>query len=78
MPLTQRYCTEFVLSLREEAEEVQLRQVLQPLGEFFLLVSRGPLCKGHIHTNDPKKVLTLASGFGTLQSTKTEDMTQQV
>ena len=78
MPLTQRYCTEFVLSLREEAEEAQLRQVLQPLGEFFLLVSRGPLCKVHIHTNDPENVLTLASGFGTLQSTKTEDMTQQV
>ncbi|MDY3240198.1 MAG: DAK2 domain-containing protein [Anaerovoracaceae bacterium] len=78
MPLTQRYCTEFVLSLHEDAEEVQLRQVLQPLGEFFLLVSQGQLCKVHIHTDVPQKVLSLASGFGTLKSKKIDDMAQQI
>ncbi|MGN1144569.1 MAG: hypothetical protein ACI4SU_08360, partial [Anaerovoracaceae bacterium] len=65
---------EFVLSLSEDADEEQLRQMLQPLGEFFLLVSRGSLCKVHIHTDVPQKVLSLASGFGTLQSKKIDDM----
>lgn len=73
-PMTQRYCTEFVLSLSEDADEEQLRQMLQPLGEFFLLVSRRSLCKVHIHTNVPQEVLSLASGFGTLQSKKIDDM----
>lgn len=63
MPLMQRYCTEYVLSLGKDTKEEWLRRVMHPLGECFMLVSRCPLCKVYIHTNDPPKVLSLASVF---------------
>ena len=74
-PLMQRYCIELVLQLSDDSDPALLRQTVQPLGEYFLLVQHGSLCKIHIHTNVPSEVLSASAQFGILQSQKIDDMT---
>ena len=55
-----------------------LRQESEPLGDYFVLAANGSLCKVHIHTNTPEKILSIASGYGTIKSSKVDDMLQQL
>lgn len=73
-----RYCTEFVMNMRNDKTLDDLRQEIQVLGEYFVLISNESLCKVHIHTDTPEKVLSLASAYGTIKSSKIDDMLQQI
>ena len=72
-----RYCTEFILEPAENADLKHLEQQLKNLGDCFLLDGKGQLKKVHIHTQQPQQVLALASGYGTVRSSKVDDMLMQ-
>lgn len=76
--LLHRYCTEFVLEPAEAACLDEMEDRLRCLGDYFLCVKNGTLCKVHIHTNVPDEVLQIAASYGVLRSQKVDDMTAQV
>lgn len=76
--LPYRYCTEFVININAGVDPEILRQEVEPLGDYFVLATSDSLCKVHIHTNIPEKILSIASKYGTVKSSKVDDMLQQL
>ena len=76
--LPYRYCTEFVMNINAGVDPEILRQEVEPLGDYFVLATSDSLCKVHIHTNIPEKTLSIASKYGTVKSSKVDDMLQQI
>jgi DegV family protein with EDD domain len=74
-----RYCTELMvrsatLPLPDPAE---VRRALRAHGGSIVVLATGTLLKAHIHTDAPDAVFQLASSWGTLESTKADDMRAQ-
>jgi len=74
-----RYCTELMvrsatLALPDPAE---VRRALRAHGGSIVVLATGTLLKAHIHTDAPDAVFQLASSWGTLESTKADDMRAQ-
>jgi DAK2 domain fusion protein YloV len=70
------YCTEFILE-GQELDVDAIRDEIAAMGNSVLVVGEPELVKVHVHTEDPSKVLSYASGIGTLTKTKVDDMSQQ-
>ncbi len=73
------YCTEFIVQLKDEAsfDENELRSPLSLMGDSLVLVKDEDLCKVHVHTNNPGRVLELAIKYGDFVTTKIENMRLQ-
>jgi DegV family protein with EDD domain len=74
-----RYCTELMvrsasLPLPDPAE---VRKALRAHGGSIVVLSTGDLLKAHVHTDAPDDVFKLATSWGTLESTKADDMRAQ-
>lgn len=69
-----RYCTEFLLEPSADADLAELETILKSMGDCCLMAGRNHLKKVHIHTQQPEQVLTLAAAYGTVRSTKVDDM----
>jgi len=54
-----------------------VRTALRPHGGSIVILTTGDLLKAHIHTDAPDAVFKLASTWGTLESTKADDMRAQ-
>src|SRR5207249_5454603 len=54
-----------------------MRTALRPHGGSIVILTTGDLLKAHIHTDAPDAVFKLASTWGTLESTKADDMRAQ-
>lgn len=76
--LPYRFCTELVLDMDNDASTDQIKSEIMPLGEYFVLSSGNGICKIHIHTNEPESVFAYAKKYGTLKSTKVDDMQAQI
>jgi len=74
--ITFQFCTE-ALIVGEGIDRGKLREQLRPLGNSMIVAGSDKRVKVHIHTNSPDEFFRIASTFGTLQSTKAEDMRQQ-
>lgn len=70
------YCTEFLV-LGEELDVERIRDELGELGDSVLVVGEPELVKVHVHTNDPARVLGLASRHGRLERVSVGDMSSQ-
>jgi DAK2 domain fusion protein YloV len=70
------YCTEFLIS-GPGLNIDQLRKELSALGESSLVVGDSELCRVHIHTEDPARLITAAAQRGRLSKLKVEDMSAQ-
>ena len=74
-----RYCTELMvrsasLPLPDPAD---VRKALRAHGGSIVVLSTGDLLKAHVHTDAPDDVFKLATSWGTLESTKADDMRAQ-
>jgi DAK2 domain fusion protein YloV len=70
------YCTEFLL--RGQGLDVErLRSEIAALGNSALVVGEPDLVKVHVHTDDPPRVIALASSYGRLDRLSVGDMSSQ-
>jgi uncharacterized protein len=70
------YCTEFLIA-GQELDETTARAHFASLGDSLLVVGDGEVLRVHIHTDDPGRALTYASGLGRLRRVKVQDMSEQ-
>ncbi|KGQ23045.2 DAK2 domain-containing protein [Thermus filiformis] len=70
------YCTEFLMEGVEVPIE-RIREAVAPFGDSLLVVGAEGYVKGHIHTNDPDRLLATVARFGRMLRTKVEDMSEQ-
>lgn len=70
------FCTEFLLSgVQVETREIQ--DAVASFGDSLLVVGAEGFVKGHIHTEEPEKLLALVARYGTMVRSKVEDMSEQ-
>ena len=72
-----RYCTELLVRGASLPEPAAIRAALRDHGGSIVVLRTGDLLKAHVHTDAPDAVFALASGWGTLESTKADDMRAQ-
>lgn len=72
-----RFCTEVLVRGNEIPANKAIRHALRPLGASIVVLETGNMLKIHIHTNTPGKVYALVQTWGTLESTKADDMREQ-
>ncbi len=70
------YCTEFILQGRELDVE-RIREEIAAMGNSVLVVGEPELVKVHVHTDEPARVISYASGLGTVAKLNVGDMSQQ-
>ena len=70
-----RYCTGFLVAGAFPRE--QLERELAPLGDSLVVVSDGELVRAHVHTDDPGRALSAATGLGELSGVEISDMYAQ-
>lgn len=73
------YCTEFIVDLKDPVnfDENVLKSVLSYLGDSLVVVKDDNLCKVHVHTNRPGRVLEDAQKYGEFVTLKIENMRLQ-
>lgn len=72
-----RYCTELMVRSASLPDAAVVRTALRQHGGSIVVLSTGDLLKAHIHTDAPDAVFQLAGTWGTLESTKADDMRAQ-
>lgn len=70
------YCTEFLI-VGEGLDVEDIRQRIAALGNSVLVVGEPELVKVHVHTDDPSKVITLATALGRVERLNVGDMSTQ-
>ncbi len=70
------FCTEFLLA-DVEVPTQQIRELVAPYGDSLLVVGAEGFVKGHIHTEEPEKLLAEVARFGRMVRSKVEDMSEQ-
>jgi len=71
------YCTEFIVERTNKKNPGKLRAFLEGLGDSLVLVEDDEIIKVHVHTNHPGMALEEALTYGTLMTTKIENMKNQ-
>lgn len=74
--ITFAYCTEFILKTNK-IDDLQIRDLMMPLGDSLAVVSYDDIIKVHVHTNEPNKALEIALRYGRLETIKIENMIAQ-
>ena len=70
------YCTEFLLS-DVEVPTSEIQKLVEPYGDSLLVVGAEGFVKGHIHTEEPEKLLAEVGRYGRMVRSKVEDMSEQ-
>jgi len=70
------FCTEFLLS-NVTVSTREIKKLVAPYGDSLLVVGAEGFVKGHIHTEDPEKLLADVAHYGTMVRSKVEDMSEQ-
>ena len=71
------YCTEFIIERKNNKNPGKLRAFLEGLGDSLVLVDDDEIIKVHVHTNHPGMALEEALTYGSLMTTKIENMKNQ-
>lgn len=72
-----QYCTEAMVRGAQLPSSNEVRAALRPFGGSIQVVVTTDLLKLHVHTDTPQAVFTLAARWGTVETTKAEDMRAQ-
>lgn len=72
-----QFCTEVMLRGSALPTATQVRSQLRVLGGSIVLIAASDRMKIHIHTNAPQQVFDLAGSWGTVESTRADDMRKQ-
>ena len=70
------YCTEFLIQ-GQKLDVEDIREKILALGNSVLVVGEPELVKVHVHTDDPGRVIALASSLGKLDRLNVGDMSSQ-
>jgi len=71
------YCTEFIIHKENDRDPAELRAFLETIGDCVVVVDDDEIIKVHVHTDNPGNALTCGLTFGTLVSSKIENMREQ-
>ena len=70
------FCTEFLLSdVTVPTKEIQ--KLVEPYGDSLLVVGAEGFVKGHIHTEEPERLLAEVARYGRMVRSKVDDMSEQ-
>ncbi len=70
------FCTEFLLA-DVSVPTAEIQEVVAPFGDSLLVVGAEGFVKGHIHTQEPERLLATVGRFGRMVRSKVEDMSEQ-
>ncbi|WP_027339170.1 DAK2 domain-containing protein [Halonatronum saccharophilum] len=70
------YCTEFIVK-GAKVEEIEIREVLDKMGDSLIAVKSGDVLKVHIHTDNPGLALQEGLKHGQLTKIKIDNMSEQ-
>jgi len=70
------YCTEFILQ-GKELDVDRIREDIAAMGNSVLVVGEPELVKVHVHTDEPARVISYASGLGSVAKLNVGDMSRQ-
>lgn len=71
------YCTEFIVEKENDEDPAKLRAYLESIGDCVVVVDDEEIVKVHVHTNDPGKAITKGLTYGSMISSKIENMRKQ-
>ena len=71
------FCTEVLIRGTRFPASTEIRSQLRPIGGSIVVLSSDDLLKIHIHTDSPDAVFGIAEKWGSIESTKAEDMRKQ-
>jgi DegV family protein with EDD domain len=71
-----RYCTSFLLE-GEDIDRDRLEGELLAMGDCLLVVGEAPMCRVHLHTDDPGAALSRAVAMGSLDRVAIANMHEQ-
>ena len=72
-----RFCTEVMVRGAALPAAADVRRALRAFGASIVVLRTGDLLKAHVHTDAPEAVFQLGAGWGTVESTKADDMRAQ-
>jgi hypothetical protein len=72
-----RYCTSFLVE-GDDVDRDRLEAELVPMGDCLLVVGEAPLCRVHVHTDDPGAALTRAVAMGAIDRVSIANMQEQI
>jgi DegV family protein with EDD domain len=72
-----QFCTEFVVRGNGLPTSNEVRSALHRFGGSVVVAVAGDILKAHVHTDTPEAVFTFAGQWGTVASTKADDMRAQ-
>lgn len=71
-----RYCSEFIIKQATISHQ-HLQEILASKGDSLVIAGNEKQIKIHIHTNEPKEVLSLMAAYGMMTYQKVDDMRLQ-
>jgi fatty acid kinase/fatty acid kinase fatty acid binding subunit len=71
-----RYCTSFLVE-GDEIDRERLERQLRQLGDCLLVVGEAPMCRVHVHTDDPGAALSRAVEMGAIDRVSIANMQEQ-
>jgi DegV family protein with EDD domain len=72
-----QYCTEVLVSGSKFPPSTEIRSQMRELGASLVILAADEMLRIHIHTDVPEEVFALAGQWGTIESTKADDMREQ-
>jgi hypothetical protein len=72
-----QYCTEILVRGDALPASADVRRALRALGGSIVVLRTGDLLKAHVHTDTPDALFALGAAWGTVETTKAEDMRVQ-
>ena len=70
------FCTEFLLA-EVSVPTKEIQEMVAPFGDSLLVVGAEGFVKGHIHTQEPERLLATVGRYGRMVRSKVEDMSEQ-
>ncbi len=71
------YCTEFIVEKENDNDPAKLRAFLETIGDCVVVVDDEEIIKVHVHTNQPGDAISNGLTYGSLISSKIENMRKQ-
>ncbi len=71
------YCTEFIVEKENDKDPLELRAYLETIGDCVVVVDDDEIVKVHVHTEEPGNAITHGLEYGSLVTSKIENMRNQ-
>lgn len=76
--ITYGYCTEFIITDAEKADDEELRDYLNTIGDCTLVIKDDDIVKVHVHTDHPGKAFEKGLTYGPLTRMKIDNMREML